>query len=145
MRDEMVEVLFDALTDYRCESHADIAAATGWTSWTVSGVLAYIRRPEVASEWGWTVPHVPRGPGAHLFQVVAIDNAALDADQYDHVRRGAVSTLRLVTTENENQAHALELAARLLGGPVARKLRNVARAQAGAAAMTEIVIADLLA
>lgn len=136
MDDLYVERLFDALTDYECTSRRDIATVTGWTPARVDNVLHYVRRPDVAADWGWTVPHVPRGTGRHLFQVVEVNgNAALDADESEHLRAGAISTLRLMASSGENEGNALRFAARHLSPAKARLVLQTVTASEGAAAM----------
>lgn len=134
--EQEIEELFAAVMDHRCESRYDIADITGWNVGKVSTVLAVLRRPEIAEEWGWTVPHVPRGVGEHLYQVVEVEGPVLGEDEMQFLREGASSTLALTATQNENQAHALRLAAQAAPTPAeSRVLRRVATASEGLAAM----------
>jgi hypothetical protein len=136
--EQEIEQLFDVLTDYTCTSHADIAAQAEWPEWKVGNVLAVIREPAEAQEWGWTVPHVARGRGEHLYQVVAVDQAPLGKDEQLHIRTGAASTCRITATENTNMAYALRMAADVISDPSkARALRRTVKSCEGAAAMLE--------
>jgi hypothetical protein len=131
-----VEKLFDALTDYACGRRAEIADVTGWPVHKVDDALRYVRRPDVASVLGWTVPHAQHGTGEHLYQVVLSDGgSALDADEHQHIRNGAVSTLRMMASNGENEGNALRLAAQYLSPAQARVVRQTATAAEGAAAM----------
>jgi hypothetical protein len=137
-RDKDFEDLFDAITGHVCRTREDIGAITGWGVNKVSTVLALIRRPEIAAEEGWTVPHVPRGHGEHLYQVILTNGGQhLDEEEQAAIRAGAVSTLRLVATESENQAHALRETARYGGltPTQGRRLRRLAATQEACAAM----------
>jgi hypothetical protein len=136
-RDQDFEDLFDAITSTICRTYDDIGAVTTWGNNKVALVLSMIRRPEIAAEQGWTVPHVPRGPGDdHLYQVVFANGGNnLDPEEQAAVKAGAVSTLRTVATQSENEAHALREASRYVGPTAARRLRRVALAQEGVAAM----------
>lgn len=131
-----IEELFDVLTDQVCESREQIADLTGWSVGTVGAVLTTIRQPHIAQEWGWTVPHVPRGKGeGHWFQVIAIDSSKLDEDQMLAINQGSVSTLRSVEAMGVNQGHALRTAAKLATPKDAKRLRRSATALEGVAAM----------
>lgn len=133
---EDVESLWDTLTDYRCTSHADIASVTDWPMWKVGQMLAYIRYPANAQEWGWTVPHVPHGRGDHWYQVILTENnGPLDEEQVLYINEGAVSTLRHTETMGMNEAHALRTAATHAPAADARRMRRTAQAFEGAAAM----------
>lgn len=135
--DEDVTDLFYALTENRCRSYDDIGEATEWTNDKVARILVHIRQPEVAEEWGWTVPHVPRGRGDHWFQVVMIDGSPLDEEQRLFIKEGAISTLRHTEAMGLNEAHALRMAAKLAGPGTkhAQSLVRTAKALEGAAAM----------
>jgi hypothetical protein len=134
LMDERIEKLFDVLTDYTCTSRYDIAAIAGWPVPTVDGVLHEIRKPDVAADWGWTVPHVPRGTGVHLFQVVD-GTGRMTADEHNHVRGGAVSTLRVMASHGENEGNALRVAAHSLTPAQSRLVMQTVAAIEGAAAM----------
>lgn len=133
--DEDVEELFDVLTGNRCESHADIARLAGWPSWKPGAVLSHVRTH--SDEWGFTIPHVARGVGEHLYQVVSLESGTLDADETEHIRKGAVSTLSMVATESMNEVAALNVTARHVPMRVARKMRRTAKMLEGAAVMAE--------
>lgn len=129
-----LETLFDVLP---CATHAEIAERTGWTTGKVARILGRIRNPEVSAEWGWTVPHAPRGTGEHLYQVVLLDEPQnFTSDEVIAFKEGAHSTLSVIATQGENEAHALRQVAMHL--PRERqRLNRVARALSGAAAMAE--------
>lgn len=134
--EEELTELFYLLTENRIESREEIADATGWSVAKVGGVLTTIRRPAEAQAWGWTIPHVPRGRGeGHWFQVIAIDSSKLDDDQLFAINEGSVSTLRSVEAMGDNQAHALRQAAKIATPRDAKRLRRVAKALEGSAAM----------
>lgn len=138
-----IEELFDAITNYTCTSRADVAAAAGWPVWKADRILHRIRRPEVAIEWGFTVPHVPRGTGAHLFQAIAPDDESLSLEEQIHARKGGRSTALAVGHQARNEAHALRMCAHHVDAPVARLLRRTATVLDGAAEMA-LDVADKL-
>lgn len=138
MQDHDIDDLYDVLTQKRpCEDYADIARRLRWPEWKVAAALIWVRRPANAQSYGWTVPHVPHGPGPHRFQVVLTNQVqTFDADEMDDILRGAHSTLSSVATSGESAAHALRQVA--LHVPKARKrLEQIAAAFEGAAAMAE--------
>jgi hypothetical protein len=139
LRDEDVELLFDALTtDPPCTSHQDIADRTGWPLATVADALRYIRSPWVSSEWGWTVPHQPRGPGEHLYLAVLLEgDRQLDEAETIATMAGARSTSYSVATMSRNEAHAMRTIAQYVEPAVARLARQTAKALDGASAMAE--------
>jgi hypothetical protein len=141
--DEQFEELFDALP---AGSREEIADTMGVSIPTVDVILGRIRRPEIAKEQEWTVPHVPRGTGDHLFQAVLVDeDTPLDQEAQNHILKGAASTTQHIATMGENEAHALRVAARNIENVArARKVRRFATALEGAAAMAPEV-ADVLA
>jgi hypothetical protein len=136
-RDESIEQLFDVLTSSSCTTQEEIATRAHWSTAKVKLVLAQIRRPAVADEWGWTVPHVSRGRSEHEYRVVLTeDPQSIPLDEMLGHLWGAVSTLAAIGTEGANEAHALQA----VGQHVPRFrnfLRNVARAFDGASAMAE--------
>jgi hypothetical protein len=103
---------------------------------TVAQVLTTIRRPDIAEAWGWTVPHVERGHGEHLFQVLLTEGGTqLDDDEQYHLVAGTMSTLRESGTKNADEAHALRIAAQYMPKPsIARKIRRLAVILDGASA-----------
>jgi hypothetical protein len=137
--DDDIIILFDLLTSGpHVGSHDDIAHETGWPRWKVGQVLAAIREPDRSNEWGWTIPHVPRGRGDHTYQVVPTGEVwTFTDDEVLAHRYGALSTLRVLATEGANEAHALRALARQLTGKTRRRLNLTADAYTGASAMAE--------
>lgn len=111
----LVERLFDAITTTNCRTRHDVVVAGGFSDlWEVDQALAFIRIPDNAEEYGWTVPHVRRGPPRegqeYRFQAVGLQGDVLDAEAIKLVREGALSTVRAIATNSRNEAYALRLA-----------------------------------
>ena len=137
--DDHIQELFDVLTTGApCESHEDIAARAGWPTWLVGQVLAMIRNEDVSDTWGWTVPHVPRGPGPHHYQVVpTTGNQVFTPAEQSEIHLGAHSTLAATSTMCANEAHALRTFALHLDPAERREMMRVAKALSGAGAMAD--------
>jgi hypothetical protein len=135
-----LEMLFDALPVWG--TREDLVAACGEDDSVVEHTLRQIRTPEIAQAEQWTVPHVPAGRGPHLYQALLVEeNAPLDADALNPVLRGAASTASRITTQGENEAFALQMAAANTDDPAkARALRRFARQLDGAAASAPEVV-----
>lgn len=138
-KDEEYDDLFDALTtEPACVTYDEIGDRLGWATPKVSGVLASLRRPDVSREQGWTVPHVQRGTGERVYLPILLgDDRPLESEERESVRLGAVATLGHVATMGENESHALRETAQYLTPTQARRVRQVARALDGVAAMAE--------
>ena len=81
----------------------------------VEQVMARLRKE--APAWGWTIPHVKRGPAMNgeehrYFAVLCTkDGWFMDSHDKGNLRKGVVSTVQLVATQTNNSAKALEAAA----------------------------------
>lgn len=110
--DTALTMLFDAITTTNCLTYGDIAAAGGFSSVEgVSEALVLIRTPWIATDYGWTVPHVRRGrPRPEQdYRYIVVDPAGptLSMDDTSLVQEGTLSTARQVSTEMRNVAEIL--------------------------------------
>lgn len=124
-RELLIEQLFDALANYDCLTHEDIAFHGGMTIPDVGYALSLVRHPDLAVMYGWTVPHVPRGRPAegqrYRYRLVGLAGEVLDAEDIGLIRAGALSTLRAISSETRNEAHALRLSALMVPEPKYKK------------------------
>ena len=144
-RTAVIQKLFDALTNNDCASQEDIRIAGGFgTVAEVAEALSWIRHPDLAKHYGWTVPHVPRGrpqPGvARRYIVVGLHGSILSKQDIRRIREGALSTTRLISNTARNEANALRTSAAMLGfDPKARKAaRDTATILDGVAVQTRL-------
>jgi hypothetical protein len=107
--------LFDTITTTNCRTHEDIANSSALikSAQEACEVLTLIRTPEIADEYGWTVPHVPRGrpaPGdVYRYMAVGLNGEVLTPSDIQLVRRGALSTMTTIFSQTRNEANALRL------------------------------------
>jgi hypothetical protein len=133
------EELFDALVNYTCTSRQDIADATGWSTYKVGYWLGVIRTPEVSAVEGWTVPHVARGLGEHLyFPMYLEDDRPLSEEEDVSMREGLASTCLVLATEGRNESHAVTPKLQYLTGAERRAFQRMLAALDGAVANAEL-------
>ena len=113
-RDDLITKLFDAITGYNCLSREDIMVNGGFdTLPEVDEALMTIRQPDVAEEYGWTVPHArrgrPRDGEQYRYLVVGLNGEVLSDEDVNLVQEGTQSTVRAIAAQTRNQANALRL------------------------------------
>ena len=141
-----MQELHTALTNFNCQTHDDIATATGWDVGDVGIRLSVLRAH--SDEYGWTVPHAAHGPVSVVddsprYFVVSLDDV-FDAADTGNVQLGALSTLRTSATGARNEAKALLIVAKHLSDrKLAKRLTQTAEVFNGAAAMAERMADEL--
>jgi hypothetical protein len=146
--DDQVMAVFNAVANNRCATYQDIADHSEMNLADVSNTLVYLRKPENALQFGFTIPHVKRGrPGIdwntgedidRRFVVVGLDGAVLEPEDRNLVRLGCWATMGHTTTMCYNESHALSLAAKMAPDRLTKTLFN-------RAAKTLDFIADTMA
>lgn len=145
--EDLLEEMFDALTNYDCHTRQEIADAMSRSHSQVDAALLFIRDPEHQDEYGWTVPHAERGNNneSRIYRIVATDGGVLDEDELRDVRNGLRGTLSETARKNSNEANAIRMAAKQLGRGDKRRLNQVADALMGAAGMAQAEADRLIA
>lgn len=131
-----ITAIYDALTAYDCTTYEDIAILSGETRANVAQAMVELRRPDNAQALGWTVPHVPRGRSYDRVYRVVEHGTGEDMSMHDdEVRAGAKASLKVIATMGEGEGHALKELAPHMTAPQARRVRRIAAAIEGAAAL----------
>lgn len=112
--DALLDKLYEILP---APNQRSLAAALGVSVGYISVLLSHLRRH--ANRYGWTVPHVRRGPNtddSQRFFAVREDRGEgyiLDDTHENrlYLRQGALSTVKHISSSMSNEAAALDLAA----------------------------------
>lgn len=112
--DGLINKLFDAITNTNCLSREDIAISGGFNNTAeVDEALTAIRQPDIAEEYGWTVPHArrgrPRDGDLYRYLVVGLNGEVLSDADVNVIQDGTQSTVRSIAAQTRNQANALRL------------------------------------